>query len=157
MMRSLPALFLCVIITLAVTSCGHGERDYTRWESIQQEGWAYGDTIFLLPVDTALPDNDTLVRRRLHIGLTHDNDYPYSNVWLEITCKGADKRYRYTVNIPLADVYGRWLGSGFGGEYQREVVITPAAEIDLTVPVEVRHKMRLDTLRGIDKIGILAD
>ncbi len=138
-------------------SCSRGERDYSRWQHIPNEGWAYGDTIFLLPVDTALPDNDTIVNRRLHLGLTHDNDYPYSNVWLEVTYTGTGRRYRYTLNIPLADIYGRWLGSGFGSDYQREVTITPAADIDLTVPVEVRHIMRLDTLKGIDKIGILVD
>lgn len=157
-MRSvLPLIISAIIATVMTASCSRGERDYSRWQQIPEKGWAYGDTVFLLPIDTTLPDNDTIVNRKLHLGLMHDNDYSYSNVWLEVTYTGQGKRYRYTLNIPLADVYGRWLGSGFGSDYQREVVVTPTADIDLTVPVEVRHIMRLDTLKGIDKIGILIE
>ncbi len=156
-MRKLVTLITAITAIVMAASCSRGERDYSRWQSLPADGWAYGDTLYLLPVDTGLPDNDTLVRRSLHLGLTHDNDYPYSNVWLEVAYTGTGRRYRYTLNIPLADIYGRWLGSGFGSGYQRDVVIVPQADIDLTIPVEVRHVMRLDTLKGIDKIGILIE
>ena len=107
-----------------------------------------------MPIDTALHDNDSLVRRPLRFGLTHSNDYPYSNLWLEVTYHGEESSYRDTLNVSLADVYGRWLGSGFGANYQHEVVLNPRADIDLTRPVTVRHIMRVDTLRGLDRIGV---
>ena len=59
--------------------------------------------------------------------------------------------------MPLADIYGRWLGSGFGSSYQREITLKPRADIDLTRPVDVRHIMRLDTLRNIERIGITVE
>ncbi len=156
-MRKLLTIIAAITLIVMAASFSRGERDYSRWTSIPDKGWAFGDTLYLLPTDTTLPDNDTIVRRRLHIGLTHDNDYPYSNVWLEVTVTGSGKRYRYTLDIPLADVYGRWIGSGFGSDYQRDVIVTTDADIDLTSPIEVRHIMRLDTLQGLNRIGILVD
>ena len=61
---------------------------------------------------------------------------------------------RDTLDIRLADVYGRWLGSGFGASYQREVTVSPAAVVDITRPVALRHIMRVDTLQGIEQVGI---
>lgn len=143
-----------VALWVAVASCADGKRDYSCWTELPARGWAYGDTVSLLPVDTALSDNDTLVRRPLRLGLSHSNAYPYSNLWLEVTYHGESSSYRDTLNVALADVYGRWLGSGFGANYQHEIVLNPHADIDLTRPVTVRHIMRVDTLRGLDRIGV---
>lgn len=137
-----------------LVSCGGGERDYSRWTDLPVKGWAYGDTLCLVPVDTSLHDNDSLVRRSLSLGLAHSNDYPYSNLWLEVTYRGEHSAYRDTLNVALADVYGRWLGSGFGANYQHEIVLNPQADIDLSRPVMVRHIMRVDTLRGLERIGV---
>lgn len=137
-----------------LASCGGGERDYSRWADLPVEGWAYGDTLSLVPVDTSLINNDSLVRRPLSLGLAHSNSYPYSNLWLEVTYHGEHSAYRDTLNVALADIYGRWLGSGFGANYQHEIVLNPRADIDITRPVTVRHIMRVDTLRGLERIGV---
>lgn len=74
----------------AVAACGDAEREYSRWVDIPAKGWAYGDTLRLVPVDTSLHDNDSLVHRGLRLGLTHTNDYPYSNLWIEVTYRGEN-------------------------------------------------------------------
>ncbi len=153
MTRLVHIISAIAALWVAVASCGRGERDYSRWENLPVEGWAYGDTVSLVPIDSTLPGNDSLVHRPLRLGLAHSNDYPYSNLWLEVTYTGESYMYRDTVNVTLADVYGRWLGSGFGANYQHEVMLNPRADIDLTRPVTVRHIMRVDTLRGLDRIG----
>lgn len=140
--------------SVAVVSCSDGVRDYSRWADLPREGWAYGDTLSLTLVDTSLVENDSLVRRPLSLGLMHTNDYPYSNLWIEVTYHGDGMYYRDTVNVTLADVYGRWLGSGFGANYQHLIELNPRADIDLTRPVLVRHIMRVDTLRGLDRVGV---
>ncbi len=156
-MRRLTEILIATFLgcILAVTAgCGRGERDYSRWTPIPTEGWAYGDTLMLVPADTLLADNDSLVRRPLRLGVVHSSAYPYANLWLEVTYRGGRKLFRDTVNLTLADIYGRWIGKGFGSYYQREVLLTPEADIDVREPVMVRHIMRLDTLRHIDRIGI---
>lgn len=147
-------ILAATVATLVITACGDGQRDYSRWDNIPAAGWAYGDTLRLLPADTTLYGNDSIVARPLTLGIVHSGDYAYSNLWLEVTYHGRSHLYRDTVNITLSDVYGRWLGKGFGSEYQREVALSPQADIDLTREVEVRHIMRIDTLRHITRIGI---
>lgn len=145
---------IIVLVTLLLGACGSGKRDYSRWDHLPAKGWAYGDTISLLPVDTTLSDNDSIVTGALEVALRHSSDYPYSNLWLEVTYHSERHMMRDTLDITLADVYGRWLGSGFGASYQQSVLINPSAVIDVTRPVMVRHIMRVDTLQGIDQVGV---
>ena len=154
MKRLVHIISAIAALWVAVVACSSCERDYSRWVELPVDGWAYGDTVALVPIDSSLHDNDSLVHRPLRLGLTHSNDYAYSNLWLEVTYIGESHLYRDTVNVTLADVYGRWLGSGFGANYQHEVMLNPHADIDLTRPVTVRHIMRVDTLRGLDRIGV---
>lgn len=152
MRGTLPILLL---LTMLLGACSPGKRDYSRWDNLPASGWVYGDTVSLLPADTSLHDNDSLVTGALRVALRHSSDYPYSNLWLEVTYHSDRRRMmRDTLDITLADVFGRWLGSGFGASYQQSVLVSPSAVVDITRPVSVRHIMRVDTLRGIDQIGV---
>ena len=145
---------LVVLTGLTVASCGRGERTYSNWTHLPVDGWAYGDTIILTPIDTTLHDNDSTLRAPLRLGVSHSNSYPYSNLWLEVTSRSDRYIYRDTIDLELADVYGRWLGKGLGTGLQHEITLTPRADIDVRMPVAVRHIMRVDTLRGVDMIGV---
>lgn len=154
-MRSLLFYIASSLVILFLTACEGGRRDYSRWANISPEGWIYADTVSLLPADTSLHDNDSLVNAALKVALRYSNAYLYSNIWLELTYHTDNHRLvRDTLDIRLADVYGRWLGSGFGASYQREVTVSPAAVVDITRPVALRHIMRVDTLQGIEQVGI---
>ncbi|MDE6079109.1 MAG: gliding motility lipoprotein GldH [Duncaniella sp.] len=154
--------FLAKVIAIAalvltlLASCGRGRRSYSGWETLPERGWAYGDTVKLNVLNPKLTDNDsTLDGSTLLLGLRHGYDYPYSNIWLEVSFHTDSLHYmRDTVNIRLADIYGRWLGKGFGANYQTEVPLATNTRVDLTREVSVRHIMRVDTLRGLIDIGI---
>lgn len=146
---------ICVAALLGLLAVACGERSYSRWANLPTDGWIYTDTVALLPVDTMLHDNDSLVRGAIRIAVRHENSYRYSNLWLEMTYHTDGRRLiRDTINLRLADVYGRWIGSGFGASYQQEALISSSSVIDVTQPVALRHIMRVDTLRGIEQIGI---
>lgn len=155
MIRIVFYISMLILTVVLPGACAPGERDYSRWRNLPSEGWMYADTVSLVPVDTALVGNDSVVTGGgLNVALRHSNDYPFSNLWLELTYIDANGgAVRDTVNVRLADVFGRWLGIGFGAEYQQEVLVS-RVNIDITKPVRLRHIMRVDTLRGIDQVGV---
>ena len=60
-----------------------------------------------------------------------------------------------TVDVRLADTFGRWYGTGIGVSYQRIDTIYPSISIPVGAPVTVRHIMRVDTVTGIEQIGLI--
>ena len=58
-----------------------------------------------------------------------------------------------TVNIPLSDRYGRWLGKGIGASFQTTDTVATLLHASGS-EVRIRHMMRCDTLRGINQLGI---
>lgn len=138
------------IISLCLGACAPGHNDYSDFHNIPTAGWAYNDTLTYIPTI-----GDSIASGMLVVALRHSNDYAYSNLWLEVVYEDATKPRRDTLNIRLADIYGRWHGSGFGARYQ--IADTLARDVTLTTsrPVRIRHIMRDDTLRGIDQVGVL--
>ena len=141
---SLPILAAFAII------CGCVSRgSESGFSSIPPEGWAYGDTLSF-----TVSRADSLTPATLSVAVRNNNDYPYSNLWLEVSYNDGRSNRCDTVNIRLADVYGRWTGKGFGPEYQSEAIVAK----NLTPPngslINVRHIMRTDTLTGIEHAGI---
>lgn len=114
-----------------------------------EAGWAYGDTLVFAPEGL-----DSVALRTLSVALRHDNDYPYRNLWLEVTYGTPPLFYRDTVDIELADIYGRWHGKGLGPSYQTSTTIGKAVNLSDSSRVFIRHIMRVDTLHGIRQIGI---
>lgn len=140
---------------LALSACSDKHSSIGHFIPLDPEGWAYGDTVsFKVEGLDSLPPQQT---RRLKIGVKHDNDYAYRNLILEVTYSDGHRTHRDTVDMPLADKYGAWHGSGIGPFYQAETVVSQNAPIPDSSTVTVRHIMRLDTVAGIQQIGIIID
>lgn len=145
------ALTLAAVAAATMSGCSDKHPDFSEFKELPSAGWAYGDTVSI----TAAGLDSTEVRS-LYASVRHSGDYLYRNLWLEVSYTGADKRLRIdTVELELADIYGRWLGNGFGPSYQMEVPVSPAAPIADSTRVKVRHIMRVDTLHGVQQVGIL--
>lgn len=142
-------------IAIAVALCGCSDRhaDFGNFTPVPAEGWAYGDTIAI----DAIHLDSVMAPRSLKLGVSHSSDYPYRNVVLEVTYPDGNRMRRDTIDMELADIYGAWLGSGIGPSYQQSVTVNPKAMIADSARITVRHVMRLDTLRGIEHIGIIID
>lgn len=141
------------MLALAVTSCfGPATPDGADFRSIAPTGWAYGDTLTFEP-ETA----DSVSEGRLAIAVRHTGAYLYSNLWLEISTPLPNDTARRidTVNVVLADVYGRWRGRG--SDVSRITTDTlPGKRLLIKGrPVRVRHIMRADTVRDIEQVGLM--
>lgn len=150
-----PAAIIAVAaMAAASSSCSDKHGSIGRFADIPNGGWAYGDTIAFTAsgLDSTATDG-----RRVKIGVRHDNDYAFRNLIVEVTYTDGNRLRRDTIDMQLADIYGAWLGNGLGPSYQTEAVVVPSAAIADSSTLTLRHVMRVDTLRGIEQIGIIIE
>lgn len=143
---------LIIMLLLIVPSCAIDRNEYSEFKDIPIDGWKYDDTLIFTP-----QLNDSVAIGVLEIALRHNNDYLYSNLWLEVSyCTAIDSMIAVvdTLNIELADIYGKWHGSGSGMLYQLSDSIATECLLKSGVPIKVRHIMRDDNLTGIEQVGI---
>lgn len=100
--------------------------------------------------------DDTLARHTLYLDIRNASSYKYSNLLLYVDIDFPDgRRITDTVECPLADDHGRWLGKGWGSLRSSEIPYKaarfPAAG---TYTARVAHAMRDARLAGIADIGI---
>ncbi len=124
------------------------------FHSIPASGWAYGDTLEFEPTPEQAAAAGT---GRIAIAVRHTNGYLYSNLWLELATPvpGTDSMRLDTVNIPLADVYGKWYGRGVGVSYVAVDTLAGTYGYDSARPARLRHIMRVDTLPDVEQIGLI--
>lgn len=156
-MKALRNLSLAVLALLASCSIdghyGNGDDNYfSAFATMPDTRWDYA-TPLTFDVDTL---RDSVARRGdMLLTVRHTHGYEYRNLWLEVNYDITDSLSRPdTLNVLLADVYGHWRGRGTGPSLQ--VVDTIARNVPLHrgQQVRVRHIMRLDTLAGIEQVGI---
>ena len=144
----MPAVMLLTVMTLP--SCSGSDTDATSFRTIPRGLWAYGDTL-----NFVMPTSPDAASGTLEVALRHTNDYPYSNLWLEVTTAvSSGTVHTDTVNVELCDAFGRWYGNGFGDSFQMSASLPMSVVTDSVLSVGVRHIMRVDTLRGIDQVGV---
>ncbi len=145
-MRWLTAL----VAALLLTACVVTPDEQGRFVALPAEGWAYGDTVAF---DSLCADS--VATGRLAVSVRHTNAYLYSNLWLELTTPQGDSVRRDTINMPLADDFGRWYGRGVGVSFATIDTLPGSYTLLRQRPVYVRHIMRCDTLGDIEQIGLV--
>lgn len=139
---------------LVSVACVPDTNSYSAFETFAGSQWLYGDTVVLTP-DT-LPDSGSPVRGTLLLVVRHNASYDYSNIWLEVTTFTTDTVLTTdTVEMELADAYGRWLGKGIGTEFCTTDTFSTAFDMRPGISVGLRHIMRTDTLADIEQAGIM--
>lgn len=144
-------LLFLLTVCAAITACSRPEHSPGTFFTIDDASWEYGDTlVYNAERDTILGTTDALM-----IAVRHTNEYPYANLWLEVSyTAAADTVVADTFNITLADDYGKWYGSGTGPVIMSVDTLrlrhTPAVD----ARYGVRHIMRVDRLGDIEQIGL---
>lgn len=150
MMRCLLAL----IFGLAVLceSCSSDSPVAADFKSIDSDGWAYGDTLEFIP-----EMSDSTADARLMLAVRHSSAYLYENLWLEVSMpplQGDSIGVIDTVNVRLADSYGRWLGRGSNVSYVKLDTLEGRYQVSRGEAIKVRHIMRVDKVQNLEQIGI---
>lgn len=99
---------------------------------------------------------DNALRYDVRLEIRNSNSYPFRNLWLFVDVTTPDRAQRMdTVNVELADVYGKWYGSGMS-LYTRSFLFEEAIQYPMPgiYTYSVRQGMRAEVLEGIADIGL---
>jgi gliding motility-associated lipoprotein GldH len=123
---------------------------YSNYVKVGQAGW---------PKEKACQFNfdiqDTTAVYEVIVHVRNTGLYPYRNLWLFINGSNGDSFLNDTLEIMLADEYGRWTGKGLTLYESSNTIFS-----DCLFPrsggyaIEIRQGMRNDNLAGIQDIGL---
>lgn len=146
-------IFISCAAILLYACTGH---ETSGFSDIDPAGWIYGDTVYFTPSLHLPYDSDTCQNSKgdISIVIRHTNQYEYANIWLELRYLSQDSLHIDTINMPLANEFGKWFGNGIGVSYQYVYTPLENIELDLADTVKISHIMRVDTLKGIEQVGL---
>lgn len=147
---------VCVALMALASACKEPgpAQEGASFESIDPAGWAYGDVLEFQPTPSfAESDGEVSVA----IAVRHTDAYLYSNLWLELATPvaGTDSMRLDTINISLADNFGKWYGRGVGVSFVKSDTLPGRYAYDEEHPARLRHIMRVDTLQGLEQVGLV--
>lgn len=141
-----------LLLALCCSACRDKDVAFYTFNHLPPAGWDKGEIqSFVLEIE------DTLSLYDIDISLRYTNDYVYSNLWLFIGYTDESGVQRTdTLECRLADVYGKWYGSGWGASYQQIVPFKKQFRFPVsgTFPVTVQQGMREDVIHDIEDIGL---
>lgn len=107
--------FTCALLGLLAVACKPPRMDtFEKNRDISRSEWAADDKPFF---ELDLAPEDTAFYYNIYVNVRHTDAYPYSNLWMLIGTRapGDSTGVSRRVELPLADTYGKWLGSGVNG------------------------------------------
>jgi len=155
-MKLSSKLLLPLSALLYACSCSYNPNSYSCFSDIDPiDGWQYGRTFVYIPEIA-----DSITRGQLALLVRHTNDYPYSNLWIELSSQqpadsGHITMLRDTFCITLADVYGNWQGRGQGTTLEKIDTLYFDYHLINGAPLRLRHVMRPERITAIEKVGLI--
>ncbi len=101
---------------------------------------------------------DTTSSYSMYFTIRHTDAYPYSNIWLNIQTKypDADTAAASKIEVPLADLDGKWLGRGMNEIWDHRMLIASPLKFNKqgSYTITLQHIMRVNPLPEIMSVGI---
>lgn len=140
---------------LLTASCEPIKMDaYEKNLEIPGHEWTYAHK----PVfEVTLQPQDTAYLYNIYVNVRHKDAYPYSNIWLLVSTQFPDdKPITQRVELPLADMSGKWLGSGLDDIYEHRIPIQQRAILNKpgTYRFSFEQNMRQNPLPEIMNVGL---
>jgi gliding motility-associated lipoprotein GldH len=142
--------FLVGFLLLGLMACSQPEIFY-EFHSFPEAVWSRNESV-TFDVNIA----DSFARYDVFLEIRNNNDYPFRNLWLFVGLTTPDGRQRQdTINVELADVYGKWKGKGislytYPARYEHNLQYFHTGVYTYTV----KQGMREENLPGISDVGL---
>lgn len=140
----------CIAFAALLTGCDEGVV-YEENKPIAGAHWKANES-----VQFEFDVTDTLHLHDFYINLRNGEEYPFSNLYLFVELEFPNgKKAVDTLNCPLADPTGRWLGKGLGDIYDNRILYRQRKQFPLTgrYKVGIYQAMRTEDLEGIYDVG----
>lgn len=144
------SIFVGVLIMLLV-ACG-ADRWFEQYHSFEQANW-HKDSVATFQLEV----EDTTQFHDFFLHIRNNNDYPYRNFYTFMTIVFPNQKMdRDTLNLPLADLSGKWLGKGLGEVKDSKYIFRKRLRFPLkgTYTFRFVQGMRQENLEGISDIGL---
>lgn len=143
-----------------INSCVDKNYIFDQNVEIPDAKWVASDKAIL-----KLDVTDTVSQHNFYINVRNTEAYPYRNLYVFVkTIFPNQKVKKDTVGIILADNTGKWIGSGSGFlSSSQHLSNTILYQYNKRFPIpgeyrfEIEQAMRVDTLVGIQNIGLKID
>jgi gliding motility-associated lipoprotein GldH len=147
----ISAVFIVIVFVMAFTACNR----YTLYESsieFREQWWHKDSALVFKPV---VEDTSQVIN--IGFSLEHNNDYPYSNLWLFVDVTSPDgEKQTDTIEYFLAEPDGHWIGKGSNKKrtlfwlYRKEVKLSSPGQLTFSVT----QGMRREKLPGIKSFSL---
>lgn len=152
MKKRIPNYCVLIFLSLCLFSCSEKKEVFSEFQSFRDGSWSREEpAVFTINV------NDTITQHHLNLIIRHNDDYTFQNLWLFIDLKNPEGFISSdSLNIELADVYGKWHGRGLSiynlkVPYSTELQYPASGDYTYIV----RQGMRENPLKGITDIGLV--
>lgn len=147
----ISALLIFLVFIMAFTACNRGTL-YETGNEFREQLWHKDSTLVFKPV---VEDTSQVIN--IGFSLEHNNNYPYSNLWLFIDVESPDGKMQIdTIEYFLAEPDGQWIGKGSDKErtlywlYRRGVKLSSPGQLTFSVT----QGMRRDELPGVKSFSL---
>ena len=145
-------VFLCSFL-LAVTfvACDKASL-FDENRDIKGDGWNIKDRLVF---DFEVPD--TVTKYNFYFNIRNTDEYQFSNIYVFMHTQFPNgKMGNDTIELPLMDETGHWLGKGQGDVHDCRLIFRQGVRFPLKgkYHIEVEQGMRMETLPGIINAGL---
>jgi len=151
-LKNNPFLLLLLIgFLLSLSSCSENVLIDTNTE-FENKSWDQNE-----PFITEFDVLDTVNNYNFFITLRNTDEYPYQNLFVFLTTTFPNGKTKLdTINCPLANMQGKWLGKGFGGVYDNRILYMARKRfpLDGAYTIKIEQAMREKELLGILDVGV---
>ncbi|MGB0176513.1 MAG: gliding motility lipoprotein GldH [Owenweeksia sp.] len=145
-------IYIFAFVASCLYSCGE-KPYYEAYVEIPENGWQQ-DSIITFDVTV----EDTSSGFVIQLNLRNNSQYPYRNIFLfrEIRSNRGIE-FRDTVEYPVADAYGKWLGDGLGDLKTHQWPFSARAlhfRRSGRYTFSIQQAMREEMLKGVEDVGI---
>jgi gliding motility-associated lipoprotein GldH len=150
-MKSTNLLLIALLVLLTTFACK--ENFYFESDKVlKADQWSYQDSL-----DFTFTIADTSNLYNIYLDITHSTEYPYQNIYLQITTQyPSGERIKERLPIDFADKTGRWYGNCDSEWCKLRVNLQGNAFFNSpgkhTITLE--QNMRVESLSGVRELSL---